>query len=110
MGLCDEVDGDIVPNLIYDLSCPACSEVLSDDAYEVLEDEELGEITRRGITCPHCDAVFPASRLVSKETPFTFAKVYIWVGDIDNDEWDSSFRETVEKVFGPCGELFSWET
>lgn len=109
MGLGEAENGCIVPEAVDDLSCPECAEDITDDAHEVLDDETLGEVSRRSITCPHCEAMFPASRLVSKKTPFTFARVCLWVSDIDPGEWDGSFKETVEKVLGPCDEFMAWE-
>jgi hypothetical protein len=110
MGLTEEEQGYIVPNLVYELCCPKCKEDLTELAYEVFDDESQGPVEQRLVVCLNCDAEFPASELKSAETPFTFAMFYIWVGDIDVDDWGPAFKETVEKVLGPCGEFIAWET
>lgn len=110
MGLASSPLCDAVPNAIYDLACPECQAPISDVALEVWEDEaSLVPLPLREVTCPTCQAISKSQSLASSEA-FTFARVYLWVSDIDTDDWDSSFKRTVEGVLGTCQEFTSWET
>lgn len=99
-----------VPNSIYDLACPKCDGELAEEAYELWEDDESSvPIPLREIVCPHCHAISKSSELRSQE-PFAFSRLYLWIADIEADDWDSSLKATVEVILGPCQEITAWET
>jgi hypothetical protein len=111
MGVGESKLMDPVPNSIYDLVCPACGTALSDAAYGVWNDEESPlPLPDRVVVCGGCGARHRSGQLQSKETPFTFARFYLWVADIEEADWDSTFKQTVEAVLGPCREFTAWET
>jgi hypothetical protein len=110
MGIADEPRPDPVPNLIYDLQCPRCSAELMREAYDVWNAETETPIPERPIRCRKCRTEFPSADIKSEETPFTFARFYLWVSDIDEDDWEPRFKKTVESVVGPCREFKTWET
>jgi hypothetical protein len=99
-----------VPNSIYDLACPKCDTDLTDEAHEVWEDEDSRiALPLRKVVCPNCRAASKSANLKSQH-PFTFSRSYLWVADIESDEWDGSFKETVASVPGRCREITAWET
>ncbi|MGQ2992991.1 hypothetical protein [Variovorax sp.] len=110
MGLATSPLHDPVPNLIYDLACPQCGASLSQVANEIWEDEESSlALPLREVACPDCHAISKPDALVSPEA-YTFSRAYLWVSDVDLEDWDSNFIHTVESVLGPCVEYTSLET
>jgi len=110
MGLGGSPSYDPVPNSIYDLSCPKCGAEIAEEAYEAWGDEESNiALPQREIVCPSCHVASKSITLKSQD-PFTFSRLYLWVADIETDEWDSSFKATVEGILGPCQEITAWET
>jgi len=110
MGIADKLMPEPVPNLIYDLKCPRCAAEMMNETYDIWNKETETPIPDRPIRCPKCSAVFPSREIKSEEMPFTFARFYLWVSDIDEEDWDPAFKETVQNVVGPCREFRACET
>jgi hypothetical protein len=108
MGLGGLGEWEPVPSLVYDLRCPECDADVFEALHEVWEDETVVPLPDRTGACPSCRAVIRAGAARS-ETPFTFARFFLWVSDI-GDGWDPTFKHTVETVLGPCKEYEGWET
>ena len=110
MGLGGSPVYEPVPNSINELACPKCGSELTSEAYDAWEDEDSETpVPLRNVTCPSCHAESKSTELKSEE-PFTFSRLYLWVADIESDDWDSSFKATVERILGPCKEITAWET
>jgi hypothetical protein len=108
IAISEKVD-DPVPSPLYDLRCPKCNASMAEvfaETWEELEDESLASHELR---CAACGAMTRGDSLRS-DTPYTFARVYFFVSDIDPDHWPKQLRHDVESVFGPCREYISWET
>jgi hypothetical protein len=99
-----------VPGMIYDLLCPLCHTDIGNAAYEVWEEDSEIILPERLIGCPTCNREVRSDTLVTEETPFTFSRFYLWVADIEESDWDNTFKATVESVLGPCREFTAWET
>ena len=108
MGLGGLGQWEPVPSLVYDLRCPACDADVFEFLHEVWEDESAVPLPERAIACHSCGVSIPAGGAHS-ETPFTFSRFFLWVSDI-GDDWDPTFKSTVEAVLGPCKEFQAWET
>jgi hypothetical protein len=101
---------DPVPNQVYELRCPHCTADLYDPLYEVWNDDRSSvPLPERTVACHACGRQVCSAEAKSQE-PFTFARFYVWVADIDPGDWDASFKRTVESVLGPCREYMAWET
>ena len=111
MGIASSPLEDPVPSGYLELHCPSCKADVSDAAHDVWSDEDATAPTSsRIVTCPTCNATHGGATLVCAESDFTFARVYMWVSDIDEDDWDASFKTTVEEVLGPCRQYKAWDT
>ncbi|MBL0731211.1 hypothetical protein [Piscinibacter sp. HJYY11] len=109
MGLGGSPSFEPVPNSINDLACPKCGSDLLSEAYEEWEDEDSEvALPLRTVTCPSCNTHSKSAELKS-EDPFTFSRFYLWVSDIESEDWDESFKASVEKILGPCQEITAWE-
>ena len=109
MGIVDGDEYEPVPNVIYDLRCSVCNHDLTADAIDIWEQESSVPMSMRRVPCAGCAAEVRSEKLKS-EIPFTFARFYFWVSDIDEANWDPSFKATVEKVLGNCVEYREWST
>lgn len=113
MGI-EESDFDLpVPEMPYDARCPHCdAEVFQDlaDTWYGSEDLDDGPDLDAAITCSSCQKQFVPSEMKCPEQGFARGRWYIWVSDIEPDDYDKSFRQTVESVVGPCREVFGWDT
>ncbi len=111
MGLADEEIEMPVPSNVYDAKCPKCDSEIYDEFTDALVDEDASSsLPDRNITCPNCSNSFPASETKAEDPGFVFARIYMWVSDIDDDDWEPSFKRTVESVLGPCKEIVAWDT
>jgi hypothetical protein len=111
MGIASSALEDPVPSGYLELHCPSCKTDISEAAHDVWGDEESTVPTpSRTITCPSCEATHAGATLLCTDSEFTFASVYMWVSDIDEDDWDASFKTTVEEVLGPCRQFMAWDT
>jgi DNA-directed RNA polymerase subunit RPC12/RpoP len=112
MGIGDEAVSIPIPYNVYDASCPHCGaevyEQFTDAVSEALTNDD--DPRDEHIRCPRCEFVFRASETAAPQTGFAFARFYVWVSDIQDDDWDSSFKATVESVLGPCREIIAWDT
>lgn len=110
MGIGGSASFEPVPNSINDLACPKCGSDLLSEAYDEWEDEDSEvALPLRIVKCPRCNAKSKSVDLKSQD-PFTFSRLYFWVADIESDDWEESFKATVEKILGPCQEITAWET
>jgi hypothetical protein len=110
MGLVESLLYHPVPNMPYGVCCPQCETSVFEAAMDIWQRQGATEpVPERLVPCPTCGVISPSSGLASRDSPFTFARVYFWVSDI-GDDFDSSFRRTVESVLGPCREYTGWET
>jgi hypothetical protein len=110
MGFGSPGEFDPVPNVVYDLRCPHCDADIGDalrDAWEAVDART--PVPERSVPCAACGQMVRSDSARS-DTPFTFAQFYIWVADIDPDDWDPTFKQTVEAVLGPCREYQAWDT
>ena len=99
-----------VPHNVYDASCPKCrAEVYEEFTNSLLSGGE-GDLRDRPVSCSSCGHTFRAADTVASDPGFEFARVYIWVSDIYDGDWEPSFRETVESILGPCKEILAWDT
>ena len=111
MGIAESIFGNIVPNIVNDLICPRCKQAVVEETYDLLNSDYDEVVLDLQIKCSTCGSVFKAREMESTDTPFTFAQFYLYVSDSPHpDEFDKSFRGTVEQVLGPCREFFEWAT
>ncbi|QDV18739.1 hypothetical protein Pan153_34000 [Gimesia panareensis] len=102
-----------VPELPYDAQCPHCgAEVFRDLADTWYGSEEIDESPdlAAAITCSSCQKQFSVDEMKCPEQGFAHARWYLWVSDIDPDDYDRSFKQTIEAIVGPCKEVFGWDT
>ncbi len=109
MGLGGLGQWESVPNLVYEQRCPSCSGDISAEMHERWEEESAIPLPERSLDCPHCGTRMAAGGAVSPQ-PFVFSRFYLWIADIDPDDWDPKFKGAVESVLGPCAEFTAWET
>ena len=109
IAIADYADPIPVPYRIWDLACPHCGADVLDHAYGVWGTESDTLIPQREVKCPSCGTASSSSSLKS-EDPFTFASFYLSVTDVDEDDWEPSFKSTVETVLGPTREYQVWDT
>jgi hypothetical protein len=110
MGITDEVQPEQVPTVVYDLACPVCEGDVTEEVWAVWESEgEAAPIPDRLVACATCSALTPSRKLSSSTTPFTFARFFLWVGDVE-DDFEPEFKQTVETILGPCDVFEGWET
>jgi hypothetical protein len=102
-----------VPLMPYDARCPRCKAEVFDDLrhawYVSIEEDEEPDLDI-DIKCSACQQLFAVDEMECPEQGFARARWYIWVDDIDPDEYDGSFKQTVESVVGPCKEVIAWDT
>jgi hypothetical protein len=120
IGLSDEEIYIPIPYNVYDASCPTCGaevyqefcDAMDDVLYDEPNSQHEGlDLRERVVRCPKCAHAFKTSEAEARETGFAFARVYLWVSDIaPEDDWEPSFRATVESVLGPCREIIAWDT
>lgn len=102
-----------VPLMPYDAQCPhCCAEVFQDlaDTWYGTSDIEEGPDLNAAISCSACQKEFSVDEMKCPEHGIARGRWYIWVSDIEPDDYDSSFRQTIESVVGPCREVFGWDT
>jgi len=110
MGIADLSDPIPVPEVLYELLCPNCHADVTEPAHEVWQSESEVAIPDRQVPCPNCGGIVTSTHLESPSEPFTFARFYLWVADIDPEDWEPDFKATLESVVGSCQEFESWET
>jgi hypothetical protein len=79
----------------------------------------LQEFQEKGLSIPEWDHDFGFVEMgvadegrevsIESEAGEFSARIYLWVADIDEEDWDSQFKITVESVLGPCKEVFAFE-
>lgn len=47
---------------------------------------------------------------IKSDSGAVWARVYLWVTDIDDESWEPEFKTTVESILGPCNEFHLWES
>ena len=110
MGLVDEAIDLPVPPHAYDAACPACGAEVYDAFLEAMLEGEEPNLSERIILCGECGHGFAAVETVAHDPGFQFAKIYLYVAGISDDDWEPDFRDTVESVLGPCREILAWDT
>ena len=110
MAIADLPDPIPVPELIAELLCPNCERNISDAAYDVWESESELAIPDRQVHCPECGAIVESRYLRSPNEPFTFACFFLWISDIDPNDWEPEVKATIESVVGPCLVLETYMT
>ena len=113
MGLHDGEE-EVVPNYVYDVKCPSCNVDITDDFQDVTENQNENNtypLMDLLIKCNSCGVTTKISEVTVVEPGFLAAKFYLYVSDIfPDDDWEASFKATVESVLGPCKEIIAWET
>lgn len=113
MGLNDS-DEHIVPYHVHDVKCPACNTEVFDEfhaADENLQDDEKSNLIDNTFECSSCGANSSLAEATVGAPGFSIAKFYLYVSDIfPDDDWEPSFKQTVESVLGPCKEIIAWDT
>lgn len=97
-----------VPSIVHDLRCPYCDTEMANVLHELFQEESGIPLPDRTAVCPNCDQTVRATE-ARAESAYTFARFFLWVADI-GDDWDPSFRGTVESVLGPCTQYEAWGT
>lgn len=111
MGLVDEPADIPVPPNVYDAACPACGAEVYEAFMEAMVDgDDDVNFPDRPVLCTECGHGFPAGETVAHDPGFEFARVYLYVAEISDDDWEPEFRDTVESVLGPCREILAWDT
>jgi hypothetical protein len=109
MGLGGLGEWEPVPNVVYDQQCPHCRHAITETIWELWQDESPIPLPERTTECPSCSGRVGAKDGISQQ-PFTFSRFYLWVADIDEADWQPSFKAEVETVLGPCSDFQAWET
>ena len=110
MGLVDETVAVPVPPHVYDAACPACGAEVYEAFLEAMVHGEEAEFSDRPVLCAECGHGFSAAETVAHDPGFEFARIYLYVAEISDDDWEPDFRDTVESVLGPCREILAWDT
>lgn len=111
MGLADEGGEVPVPSNVYDATCPKCGAEVYEEFTDALSNEEKNtELPNREVICSSCHHKFKASETKSNDTGLVFTRLYLWVSDIYDEDWDPEFRGTVESIMGKCKEIVAWDT
>lgn len=96
MGVVDEEIMHPVPYELYDnWSCPQCSEKM--DYQYIIDNSDAGHLINLEsyVTCRECNQKTTFKNLKS-EDDFALAKVYIYIGDVDPNEWVPLFLGKVQ--------------
>jgi hypothetical protein len=109
MGLAKENISYAIPPNVYDAQCPKCKAEVYDEFTEAIESAELAP-EDANVVCSSCGNIFLAKETEANTDGFVFTNFYLWVSDIDEDDWESSFKQSVEEILGPCREYISWST
>lgn len=110
MGISDEGIQIPIPSNVYDAQCPACSANVYEVFTSSLAEGDTSDLRETLIKCPECSREFKSVQTVAKDPGFRFARVYLWVSDIYDDDWEPGFKATVESILGPCTEIIAWDT
>lgn len=110
MGIADEGMKLPIPSNVYDAQCPNCGADVYEEFTDSLADCDDEDLSNAIVKCPRCTNEFKSCNTVAKDPGFAFARVYLWVSDIEDDNWEPSFKATVESVVGPCREIIAWDT
>ena len=111
MGIADEGIEIPVPSNVYDAVCPKCeAEVYEEFTESLALGDESVPLPDRIVICSSCNHSFKSSETKTTDSGFQFARVYLWVSDIYEEDWEPIFKATVESVLGPCREIIAWDT